>query len=351
MRHDNLYITGVGAWYPKPVPVEEAIEAGLYDDAARRRSGQTAATVAGDEDTQPVMAVRAGKLALRHSGLDTGEFGLLLHATGAFCGLDGWNVGSYLQHQVLDGNGLSFEVKQQSNGAMAAIELAAAFLAARPERQAAMITSSDRFVMPTWNRWRTYPGLVFGDGASAAVLSRTGGFARIASIVTESRSDLERAQRAGLEFTPYPDFDDPKAYPINLIDRMQAFADEEHGGRISEVFKRMNEALILSVGRASEEAGVRPEDIDHLVFPNFGRTMLRQEVLTPLGLDAARTPVEFVRETGHVGATDQFGGLEYLVRTGRLEAGRRVLLCGIGLGFNWTSAILEIDEVPAPVAG
>ncbi|WP_316525716.1 ketoacyl-ACP synthase III family protein [Kitasatospora brasiliensis] len=349
MRHDNLYITGVGAWYPKPMAVEEAIEAGWYDEATRRRSGQTAAAVAGDDDTQPEMAVRAGKQALRRSGLDTGEFGLLLHATGAFCGLDGWNVASYLQHQVLDGNGLSFEIKQQSNGAMAAIELAAAFLAARPERRAAMITASDRFVMPTWNRWRTYPGLVFGDGASAAVLSRTGGFARVASVVTESRPELERAQRAGLSFMAFPDYEDTKAYPINLIDRMQAFADEEHGGRISEVFKRMNEALIRSVGRAAEEAGTRPEDIDHLVFPNFGKTMLRQEVLTPLGLDAARTPADWVRETGHVGATDQFGGLEHLIRAGRLEAGQRVLLCGIGLGFNWTSAVLEIDERPAPV--
>ncbi|MBV2155131.1 ketoacyl-ACP synthase III family protein [Kitasatospora sp. SUK 42] len=349
MRHDNLYIAGVGAWYPKPVSVDEAIEAGLYDEATQRRSGQLAATVAGDDDTQPEMAVRAGALALRHSGLDAGEFGLLLHATGAFCGLDGWNVASYLQHHVLAGNGLSLEVKQHSNGAMAAIELAAAFLAARPERQAAMITASDRFVMPVWNRWRTYPGLVFGDGASAAVLSRTGGFARIASVVTESRPDLERAQRAGLSFMAFPDTTDTEAYPINLIQRMQTFADEEHGGRISEVFKLMNQALIRSVETAAEEAGVRPADIDHLVFPNFGRTMLRQEVLTPLQLDAARTPYEFARETGHVGATDQFGGLEHLMRAGRLEAGQRVLLCGIGLGFNWTSAVLEIDERPVPL--
>ncbi|MFF4485241.1 ketoacyl-ACP synthase III family protein [Streptomyces sp. NPDC001544] len=350
MRHDNLYIAGVGAWYPKPVPVDEAIEAGWYDDATQRRTGQLAVSVAGDDDTQPEMAVRAGNLAVRQSGLDTGAFGLLLHATGAFCGLDGWNVASYLQQHVLGGHGLSFEVKQQSNGAMAAIELAAAFLAAGTDRTAALITASDRFTMPVWNRWRTYPGLVFGDGASAAVLSRTGGFARVVSVVTESRPELERAQRAGLPFMAYADTGDPEAYPINLIKRMQTFADEEHDGRITEVFKVMNQALIRSVEGAAQEAGITAADADHLVFPNFGRTMLRQEVLMPLGLGADRTVFEWARETGHVGATDQFGGLEHLVRSGRLEPGHRVLLCGIGLGFNWTTAILEITERPVPVA-
>ncbi|MGW2635602.1 ketoacyl-ACP synthase III family protein [Streptomyces sp. NPDC001348] len=349
MRHDNLYIAGVGAWYPKPVPVEEAIDAGWYDADTQRRTGQLGVSVAGDDDTQPEMAVRAGKLAVLQSGLDTGAFGLLLHATGAFCGLDGWNVASYLQQHVLAGHGLSFEVKQQSNGAMAAIELAAAFLVAGTDRTAALITASDRFTMPVWNRWRTYPGLVFGDGASAAVLSRTGGFARVLSVVTESRPELERAQRAGLPFMAYADTSDPEAYPVNLIKRMQTFADEEHGGRIGEVFKVMNQALIRSVEGAAQEAGIRAADADHLVFPNFGRTMLRQEVLMPLGLDAGRTVSEWARETGHVGATDQFGGLEYLVRSGRLEPGHRVLLTGIGLGFNWTTAVLEITERPVPV--
>ncbi|MEV0319439.1 ketoacyl-ACP synthase III family protein [Streptomyces sp. NPDC050658] len=349
MRHDNLYLAGVGAWYPEPTPIGDAIAAGWYDEAAQRRSGQLSATIAGDHDTQPEMAARAGSAAVRHSGIDPDEFGLLLHATVAFSGLDGWNVASYLQHRVLGGNGLSFEVRQQSNGAMAAIELAAAFLTAGGDRPAALVTASDRFPMPVWNRWRIYPGLVFGDGASAAVFSRTGGFARVLSAVSSSRPDLERAQRAGLPFLEYPDTTDERVYPTNLIQRMQNFADEEYDGRITEVFKVMNEALIASVEGAAAEAGIRPADADHLVFPNFGRTMLRQEVLMPLGLGPERTAFEWARTVGHAGATDQFGAIEHLVRTGRLRPGQRVLMTGIGLGFNWTTAVLEITGSPAPL--
>ncbi|KJY41134.1 hypothetical protein VR41_13895 [Streptomyces sp. NRRL B-1568] len=353
MNHNDLYISGIASWYPKPVPVDKAIDAGWYDEATARRTGQLSAAIAGDDDSQPEMAVRAGRLALRHAGIPAGDFALLLHATCGFSGLDGWNVASYLQHRILAGNGLSFEVRQQSNGALSAIELAAAYLKAGTDRTAAVITASDRFAEPVWDRWKVYTGLVFGDGASAAVISRTPGFARVVSVVTESRPELEGAQRGALPFTPNPDPRDTAAYPVSLIERMKSFAahtDFPSGGRgLSEVFRRMNAALIDSVTTAAAEAGIRPADADHIIFPNFGRTMLQQEVLDPLGLDIDQTLWRWGREIGHTGATDQFGALDHLVRTGALEPGQRVLMTGIGLGFNWTTVALEILERPTPL--
>ncbi|GAB1688970.1 ketoacyl-ACP synthase III family protein [Krasilnikovia sp. M28-CT-15] len=345
MKYDELYIAGVGSWYPKPTPVQTAIDAGWYDDAVQRKTGQVSVTVAGDDDSHPEMAVRAGKLAVRQAGLPTSDFSLLLHATSGFAGLDGWNVASYLQHQIVDGSGVAFEIRQQSNGAMAALPLVAAHLSAGPENGAALITAADRFDLPVWDRWRAYVGLVLGDGASAAVLSRRPGFARVLSVVTESRAELEGAQRASLPFQTNPDPADPTLYPISLINRMQEFAASQGG--LSAIFKQMNKALISAVTLAAEEAGMRPADADHIVFPNFGRTMLQQEVLDPLDLTIDRTLWEWSREVGHVGATDQFGALDHLARQGLLEPGQRILLTGIGLGFNWTSAVVEILERPA----
>ncbi|MFF8844815.1 ketoacyl-ACP synthase III family protein [Streptomyces sp. NPDC015127] len=348
MRHEDLYIAGVGSWYPKPVTADEAIEAGLWDEAGRRRTGQVSAAVAGDDDTQPEMAVRAGKLAVRQSGHAESDFGVLMHAAAGFNGLDGWNITSYLQHEILAGHGLSMEVRQQSNGAMVAIELAAAYLAAGTDRTAALITASDRFVLPVWDRWRAYAGLVLGDGASAAVLSRRSGFARVLSVVTRSRPELERAQRADLPFKPYADPHDTDLYPISLIRRMQDYAAASGMG-MSGVFRRMNETLVETVNTAAEEAGTRLADVEHLIFPSFGRQMMQQEVLGPLGIDKERTPWQWVAEVGHVGATDQFGALDHLGRAGLLQPGQRVMMTGIGLGFNWTTAVIEILEPPVTV--
>ncbi|MGW7360155.1 hypothetical protein ACWGI0_26865 [Streptomyces sp. NPDC054802] len=144
----------------------------------------------------------------------------MLHAAVGFNGIDGWNIASCLQHETLAGHGLSTELRQRSNGAMAAIELAAARLAAGTDRAAALITASDRFVLPLRDRRRACAGLVPGDGASAAVPSRRSGFARVLSVVTNSRPELERAQRADLPFRPYADPHDTGLYPVSLIRRM-----------------------------------------------------------------------------------------------------------------------------------
>jgi 3-oxoacyl-[acyl-carrier-protein] synthase-3 len=345
MKFDSLYINGVGAWFPKPVPIEEAIANGRYDEVTRKRTGQISVAIAGDDDSQPDMAVRAGVLAVRQAGIAPRDYRLMLHATAGFAGLDGWNVASYLQHRIIDGHGVAFEIRQQSNGAIASIELAAAHLAAGPADAAALITAADRFELPAWNRWRAYDGLVLADGASAAALSKRSGFARVLSLVTECRADFEGAQRADLPLLANPDFTDSRLYPVSLIDRMQTFADRNGG--LGRIFKQMNVSLRGSVQTAAQEAGIRPSDFAHLVFPNFGRRMLKQEVLEPLDLPIERTTWQWAREVGHAGATDQFAALDHLIRTGQLEIGQRVLLTGIGIGFNWTTVVIEIVDLPA----
>jgi 3-oxoacyl-[acyl-carrier-protein] synthase-3 len=56
-----------------------------------------------------------------------------------------------------------------------------------------------------------------------------------------------------------------------------------------------------------------------------------------------------VAEVGHACATDRFGALDHLGREGLLVPGQRVMLSGIGLGFNWTTAVIEILRSPAAV--
>ncbi|MER5861985.1 ketoacyl-ACP synthase III family protein [Kitasatospora sp. NPDC002040] len=343
MKYEDLYVNGVGSWYPKPVPVDHAVADGRYEAALQERTGMVSVAIAGEDDSQPEMAVRAGLQAVAQSGLADREFGLLLHATAGFNGLDGWNVGSYLQHRIIGGEGTAFEIRQLSNGAVGSIELAAGHLRGGTDRSAALITASDRFEAPVWDRWHMHPGLIFGDGASALVLSRRPGFARLVSSVTVAHPELEGMQRGSLPFTANSD---PAQHPVRIIDRTRDFAARELP--LSRVVELMDAALVRTATAACAEAGIRPTDAEHVIMPNFGLEMVKRETLDPLGIALERTPWQWAVETGHVGATDQFGALDHLAHQGLLEPGQRVLMTGIGGGFNWTSVVLEIVGRPAP---
>jgi 3-oxoacyl-[acyl-carrier-protein] synthase III len=340
MLHQDFYVAGTGSYHPKSVPVDEAVADGRYDLATQRRTGQERVTVS-ESETQPEMAVLAGRQAVDRSGLAPDRFALLLHGTTSHNGLDGWNCASYLQHQVLGGHGLSFEIRQLSNTSMGAMELACAYLTADPGRSAALITAADQFAPPVWDRWRAAPLAVYGDGASALVLARGGGFAQLVSLVSASDAELEFMHRGTLPFGPNPE----DGHPISLVERTLQSSDFLD----FEVAKtRMAAGWHKTITEACDEAGLAVTDADHVVTPHLGRELLYEVCLDQLGIDLDRTTWHYGNQIGHA-STDQFAGLNHLAETGRLRAGQRVVMVGVGGGFNWTTAVLEIttDTIPA----
>lgn len=341
MRYEDLYIAGLGSYLPETVAVDEAVAAGRYDLEDQEDSGQRSVAVAGPEDSQPVMAVAAGRVALERSGLPGAEVSLLLHAVTSYNGLDGWNAGCYLQKEILGGAGLSFEIRQLSNGAVASIELAAAYLTAAPARTAALITAADQFAEPAWDRWRASWGLVFADGASAAVLSRNGGFASVLSAVTVTDPELEAFHRGALPFTPAPD---AGQYPIDFRARTLDYGQTVD---LAEASQAMAAGLSRAAAAAAEEAGIRIKDAAHFVVPSFGKSLLERECLRPLVIPIERSTWSWGQDVGHMGAADQFASLTYLSEAGKLTAGDHVVIIGIGGGFNWTCVVLRVNEHPA----
>ncbi len=341
MRFKDVFVAGVAYWLPGLQPTSDAVAAGQYTSEDAERDGYLSVAVA--DEAPPEMAVRAARLALRRAAARTGDVAVVLHTSLWYQGVDFWPAASYVHQGVLGGGRYApaLDVGQMSNGSLGAVELAARYIAAGDRPAAALVSSADRFAEPAFDRWRSdVPGIVYGDGAAAIVLARQHGFARLVALGTVVDTRLEKLYRGDIPFGPVSGH----AGPVDIRRRRQAYLREVGH---DTVVRRTTAGLTDAVGRALADAGLGLGDVARVVFPNVGLASLRSRYLAPLGLDIAATTWEWGRTTAHVGGADQLTGLAHLVQTGQLEPGDRVLLVGIGAGFSWSAAVLEMLRQPA----
>lgn len=339
MRCDGLFVAGLARHLPGTLEVSGAVAEGRYDPEEQAANDYASVTVALGQ-APPRMAVHAGRLALERSGVRAGEVSLLLHAAAWFQGLDFWPAASYVHRELLAGNrrAPALDVAQMCGGALGAVELAASHLMAVPSRRAALVTTADRFESPEFDRWHgDVAGIVYGDGAAAVVLAREG-FARLLAVGTVVDTGLEAMYRGAEEFGVAP------GRMVDIRARRRAFMAGMEGA--AGVADRTTAGLGEAMELALEESGLKLADIARFVFPNVGLTTLRTRYLEPFGLEVAATAWEWGRRTGHVGAADQLTGLAEFVETGVVGVGEHVMLVGIGAGFSWTCAVVEMTSGP-----
>ncbi|WKD32281.1 ketoacyl-ACP synthase III family protein [Streptomyces xanthophaeus] len=335
MRYDDLYIAGAALHVERRSPVSDALRDGLCDERTAERSGITSVAVSAG-GSAPELAVEAARLALAQADVDPVDVDLLLHATVQYQGHDLWAPASYIQRYALGNRCPAVEIRQLSNGGMAALELAAGHLAPGSGRTAALLTTGDVFGAPGFDRWRSDPGTVYGDAGTALVLSRRAAFARLVSLATVSDADLEGMHRGSDPFGRMPF---SVRTPIDLGLLQQEFVEET--GR-SYTVARINAGQDEALKRALADADCTLADIDWFVLPNFGRRRLHSVFLRRWNIPEERTTWAFGSSVGHLGAGDQFAGLAALADSGRTRPGQRCLVFGVGAGFTWSCAVLEL---------
>ncbi len=341
MQFDSLFIAGCGTWLPEPMTVEAAEQAGLCDRKLIWRTEIASVCVAGGE-SPPEMAAMAARPALAQAGCEPADIDLVLHAGAYYQGHDLWPAAAYVQRSVLGNHCPAMEIRQMSNGGMAAMELAASYLAADPSRRNALITTGDRFCLPGFDRWRSDPGTICGDGGTAAVLSTAGGLARVRSMVTVCDSGLEQMSRGHDPFGLAP-----------FSVRQQVDLDTHRADFVAEVgldyvMEHIDAGQREVVDQALRDGDAKLPEIDWFVLPSLGAGRIKAHFLNLLGIDRERTNWPWARQVGHLGAGDEFAGLHHLGTTGHLLPGQRCLMLGVGAGFSWSAAVLDIITWPRP---
>lgn len=341
MRTPDMYIGGLGAFLPGTVSVERAVEQGVYSAEDAEMHEFAGAAVAGAVPA-PEMALRAAEDAVKRAGRSPEDLDLLLYSSTWHQGPDGWLPHSYLQRHLVGGDVPAVEVRQGCNGMFGALELAASYLRAEPERSGALLVAADNYGTPLINRWYVGQGLIVGDAASAVVLTKEPGFAQLLSVCSTTVPEGEELHRSGEPMFP------PTATTGSVQDFGSRFrhyhASDPTGG---SALARIPEKMKAIVHQALDEAGTGIEELARAAFITHSREIVEQACMTPLGLPMSKSTWEYGRTIGHCGASDQILALDHLVTTGQLGPGDHMLLLGMAPGVVLSAAVVKILETPS----
>jgi 3-oxoacyl-[acyl-carrier-protein] synthase III len=328
MKTDGIFINSLGTYLPELVAAQ-----------APEEGAMTGAAVAGDRPAV-TMALDATRQALGRWGQSTDLLALLLFVEVNHPGPDSWPPHAYLQRHAVGGHVLAAGIRQGCNGLFGALELAAGHLQVLPAGKAAVITTADNVESSLLDRWTALDGYCMGDGATALVLSREPGFARLRSVTSTTIAELEELHRG-----------DEPLHPSNVVTgqptSFQRRGDELilRGGFGLEMGVRMVKTVIEVATRALDEAGIGIADVAKLVLYN-GPWNDISVYLDSLGVPAERSTWEWGRGIGH-SPNDHVLAIDHLLRQGELAPGDHLLVCGLGPGLNLAAAVIEIQEAPA----
>lgn len=313
----DVYIAGTGSFLPPRADIATIAATGT----PRRFSaalGYRSVTVA-EPDTGLQMATRAALAALQSSGYAAHSLSLITLASALPTNRTVLSPVCQIQRILQANRARALDLNTASAGDVAGLVAAAEHLTVYPDAEAVLavaassLTGTDRLHSPDH---------IMSDGACALVLARRPGRARLVATSHAAAAELEVLTHINL--TPAARIDALKSLTRSQLSIMQGKTEE-------------------AVGLVLDEAGTSIDKLARVIVPGAGIPFLTAVIAQPLGIDLSITSWPFARHVGHAGPCDHVLALDHLLRCDPyLKAGDQVLIVGLGAGWRWICALIEI---------
>ncbi|MCX5142747.1 MULTISPECIES: ketoacyl-ACP synthase III family protein [unclassified Streptomyces] len=334
---DGLTIEATATWLPATTESGYALVAdGVLDPEIPAAAGVVEVPVS-HRESAPDMAVLAGRRALDGAGVRPADVGLLVHNWIYHQGHDFWSPAHYVADRIGARNALPFGIQQMCHAGAMALHTAAAHLTADPSYGTALVTTADRFGPTGFDRWRGDYQVAYGDGATAAVLGRSGNGLRLISHALRAAPDMESMYRGADAFSSAP-FDHGR--PLDIRRTKRAFI--ESGGM--DLFAKTGpEAVRAVLLQSLSEAGLNADDprIRYVALPRLGPKVLGLMYLPVIQELLTAQPLHLGARTGHLGCGDPLANLTDITAQRLLEPGEFALLLTGGGGFTWSCLVVQ----------
>jgi 3-oxoacyl-[acyl-carrier-protein] synthase-3 len=302
---------------PRVVPNAEFAERlETSDQWIRERTGIVQRHIADESQASSDLALEASRAALAAASLKPEDIDLIIVATSTPDFVFP-STACLLQAKLGIRNCPAFDVQAVCSGFVYALATADNFIRAGMYQRALVVGAEVFSRILDWNDRGTC--VLFGDGAGAVVLARAGQPGLHASVL---RADGSHA--------------DILSVPGNVC-----------GGRVvgspylqmqgSQVFKFAVKVLDEVARETVAAAGMELGDIDWLI-PHQANVRILEATARKLGLPLERLVVT-VDHHGNTSAASVPLALDEYVRAGKIRAGHRVMMQGVGGGFTWGATL------------
>ena len=311
-------IVGTGSYLPPRVMTNADFAARLETSDAwiRERTGIVQRHIADASQASSDLALEASRAALAAAGVPAADLDLIVVATSTPDYVFP-STACLLQAKLGVGHCAAFDLQAVCSGFVYALAAADGFIRAGTHRRVLVVGAEVFSRILDWTDRGTC--VLFGDGAGAVVLAAGERPGVHASVL---RAD---GSHAGL-----------LSVPGNIS-----------GGRIagspflqmqgSQVFKFAVKVLDEVARETVAAAGMRLEDIDWLI-PHQANLRILEATARKLGLPLDKLVVT-VDHHGNTSAASVPLALDEYVRAGRIRAGHRVMMQGVGGGFTWGATL------------
>lgn len=327
MNDKCVGIIGLGSYVPQRIMTNKDLEQ-LMDTSDKwivERTGIHERRVAAENEATSDLATKAAQEALKDAKITAAEIDLIIVATGtpdmAFPA-----TACLVQDNIKATNAAAFDISAACSGFIYALVTGSQFIKAGLYRKVLVIGAETLSGITNWNDRNT--GMLFGDGAGAAVLGETPEGYGILGV------DLG-SDGSGGELLKVPAGGSRRPATLETILQKKHFIHMNG----NEVFKFAVKIMGETTLKALANANLRAEDITYLV-PHQANIRIIKSAAKRLGLPMEKVVVN-VDKYGNTSAASIPIALDEAVKSGKIKSGDIIGLVGFGGGLTWASSIIK----------
>ena len=329
MNDVSSRIIGTGAYVPEGVLTNADLEARVdtSNEWIVERTGIRERRVAADGEAASDMALHAAKRALKAAGLEASDLDMIVVGTiSADMPLPA--CAAFVQQKLGCKNIPAFDVAAACAGFVYALSIGDQFVRTGMNKRVLVIGVELLSRVLNWKDRTTC--VLFGDGAGAAILAPSDDGAS-AVLSTKLYTDATLAESLCI---PGGGSKEPLS-PAGI----ERHRDKVHmiGG---DIFKVAVRNLTSASRSALEEANLNSSDVDWVV-PHQANMRIISQVASRLKIPLSRFVLNIERY-GNTSSASIPIALDEGVRDGRIQPGQTVLMCALGAGISWASALVRM---------